>query len=88
MQISISEIGAAVAAARHAAKRSQAELGASIGMSRATISGIENGTVQEIGVRKLMALCGALGLELVVRAKRRRPTLGDLRAERRGENRT
>jgi transcriptional regulator with XRE-family HTH domain len=58
-------------------------------MSRATISGIENGTVREIGARKLMALCAALGLELVVRAKGRRPTLQELRAEQRGNtNRT
>lgn len=52
-------------------------------MSRATISAIENGTVGEIGVRKLMALGTALGLELLLDARRERPTLHQLREERR-----
>jgi len=83
MQSTLSTIGAAIATARRAAKQSQAELARSLGMSRATISGIENGTVQEIGVRKLIALCASVGLELTVRPKGRRPTLQDLRAEQR-----
>ena len=53
-------------------------------MSRATISAIENGTVGEIGVRKLMALATALGLELLLDIRRDRPTLQQLREERRG----
>lgn len=53
-------------------------------MSRATISAIENGTVGEIGVRKLMALAAALGLELLLDTRRDRPTLQQLREERRG----
>ncbi len=89
MQYPLMSIGAAIAAARRSAKQSQAELARALGMSRATISGIENGTVQEIGVRKLMALCAAVGLELIVRPKGRRPTLQELRAEQRGStNRT
>ena len=51
--------------AQHGA--SQASVGAPLGMSRATISGIENGTIPEIGIRKVMALCDALGFELVIR---------------------
>jgi HTH-type transcriptional regulator/antitoxin HipB len=89
MQKSLSSIGTAIAAARHAAKRSQADLALALGVSRATISGIENGTIREIGVRKLMALCASLELELMVRPKGRRPTLQELRAEQRGgTNRT
>jgi HTH-type transcriptional regulator / antitoxin HipB len=84
MQNTLKSIGSAIATARHAAAQSQETLARSLGMSRATISGIENGTVQEIGVRKLLALCGALGLELTVRRKGSRPTLQDLRAEQRG----
>jgi HTH-type transcriptional regulator/antitoxin HipB len=71
MQSTLTTIGAAIATARRAAKQSQAELARSLGMSRATISGIENATVQEIG------------LELTIRPKGRRPTLQDLRAEQR-----
>jgi transcriptional regulator with XRE-family HTH domain len=89
MQSTLTTIGDAIATARRTAKLSQAELARSLGMSRATISGIENGTVQEIGVRKLMALCASVGLELTVRPKGRRPTLQELRAEQRAStNRT
>jgi HTH-type transcriptional regulator / antitoxin HipB len=89
MQKSLANIGVTIAASRRAAKQSQADLALALGMSRATISGIENGTVREIGVRKLIALCSSLGLELVVRPEGRRPTLQELRAEQRGgTNRT
>jgi HTH-type transcriptional regulator/antitoxin HipB len=76
-------IGATIREARRTARRTQADLAASLGMSRATISAIENGTIQEIGVRKLAALCAAVGLDIHVGPQRRRPTLQDLRAEQR-----
>jgi transcriptional regulator with XRE-family HTH domain len=79
----IKAMGMAIREARRRANRTQAELAASLGMSRATISGIENGTVQEIGVRKLAALCAAVGLDIHVGPQSRRPTLQDLRAEQR-----
>ncbi len=79
------EIGQLLRASRKARRgASQASLGASLGMSRATISGIENGTIPEIGIRKVMALCDALGLELLIRQKHARPTLQQLQAERDG----
>ena len=81
------EIGAALRQARKAAKRPQAEVAASLGMSRATISAIENGTVGEVGIRKVMALCAALGLELSAISKRRRPTLQEVMEEQRAERR-
>ncbi len=57
----------------------QTELADMTGMSRATLSGIENGTVSEIGIRKIMALCSVLGLELNVQTlSLRRPTLHTL----------
>jgi hypothetical protein len=42
-------------------------------MSRATISGIENGTVPKIGIRKILFLCAGLGLELLAQEKTKRP---------------
>ncbi|MGH8217135.1 MAG: helix-turn-helix domain-containing protein [Steroidobacteraceae bacterium] len=78
----LDEIGANLRAARKSAGRSQAEVARALGMSRATISAIENGTVGEIGVRKIIALCAALGLSLSVTSRASRPTLGELRAER------
>ena len=78
--MNLPEIGKRIREARMAAGRSQEDIARPLGMSRATVSGIENGTVNEIGVRKLMALCAALGLELNVVAQVR-PTLRDLRNE-------
>ena len=77
------EIGALMRRARKASGRSQEDLAKPLGMSRATISAIENGTVGEIGVRKLMALCAALGLSVQVSALEKRPTLFELREENR-----
>ena len=78
------ELGRKLRDARKARDLTQQEIASSLGMSRATISAIENGTVSEIGVRKLMALATALGLELLLDTRRDRPTLQQLREERRG----
>ena len=78
------QIGAALREARKTSGQSQQELAKPLGMSRATISAIENGTVSEIGVRKLMALCAALGLSISVSGPEKRPTLFELREENRG----
>jgi transcriptional regulator with XRE-family HTH domain len=84
--MTLSELGQRLRTERKSRRLSQAELAQSLGMSRATISAIENGTVAEIGVRKLMALATALGLELSVAARGERPTLQELREERRATN--
>jgi HTH-type transcriptional regulator / antitoxin HipB len=77
------ELGEAIRRARKQRALSQGQLAATLAMSRATISAIENGTITEIGVRKLVALCGALGLRLSVSEESRRPTLEELREEQR-----
>jgi HTH-type transcriptional regulator / antitoxin HipB len=84
VHMDMQEIGALLRGARKAGGQSQEELAKPLGMSRATISAIENGTVGEIGVRKLMALCAALGLSIQVSAPQKRPTLFELREENRG----
>ena len=77
------EIGEVLRASRKArAGASQEALGNALGMSRTTISRIENGTISEVGIRKVMALCESLGLELLVRQRHARPTLQQLQAER------
>jgi hypothetical protein len=48
-------------------------------MSCATISGIQNGTVSEIGIRKVEAILNLLGHTLVIVPRSRRPTLDDLK---------
>jgi HTH-type transcriptional regulator / antitoxin HipB len=82
--MNLQQIGTALRAARKISGQSQQDLAQPLGMSRATISAIENGTVSEIGVRKLMALCAALGLSMHVSAAEKRPTLFELREENRG----
>lgn len=84
--MTLRELGQKLRETRKARHLSQAELAGSLGMSRATISAIENGTIGEIGVRKLMALSTALGLELLLDTRRDRPTLQQLREERRAND--
>lgn len=75
----IQTLGVNLREARKQRNLTQAELADMTGMSRATLSGIENGTISEIGIRKIMALCSVLGLELHVQnLSRHRPTLHTL----------
>ena len=83
MHMDIQEIGQKLREARKSLKRTQTEIAAPLGMSRATVSAIENGTVSEIGVRKLMAMCASLGLALSVAPRGQRPTFIELREEQR-----
>jgi HTH-type transcriptional regulator/antitoxin HipB len=82
--MNIQQIGVILREARKASGQSQQEVAKPLGMSRATISAIENGTVGEIGVRKLLALCASLGLSMHVTVPEKRPTLFELREENRG----
>jgi HTH-type transcriptional regulator / antitoxin HipB len=75
------ELGKLIRQARKTRQLSQAELAARLGMSRATISGIENNTIKEVGARKLEALLNMLGYTLTARPSTRRPTLDDLLRE-------
>lgn len=60
------DIGQQIRINRKLSKITQSELAKSLGMSRTTISQIESGTAQEIGVRKLLRILNFLGLELRV----------------------
>jgi transcriptional regulator with XRE-family HTH domain len=77
----LSEIGALIMEARKAKGLTQEAAGKPLGMSRATISGIETGKINEVGIRKTMMLCASLGLELSVGPRRKYPTLQELRRE-------
>ena len=59
---------------------SQQALAARYGMTRATISGIENNTMSEVGIRKVKAILNGFGYELTAVARPlERPTLDFLR---------
>lgn len=77
----IFEIGSQIRQARKRHHITQAAMAKTLGMSRTTIGQIENGTVQDIGVRKLIRVLELLGLELTVRPAGRPPTLEELREE-------
>lgn len=79
--MTLQDIGQTIARTRKRKKITQSSLAAALGISRATVSGIENGTVPEIGIRKVLSLCTALGIELVAQEKTRRPTLQQLLQE-------
>jgi transcriptional regulator with XRE-family HTH domain len=69
------EAGSLIREARQRAGLTQTELAKSLGMSRATISQLENGVIVELGVRKLGQICDRLGLEVTVQPRRAQLTL-------------
>lgn len=80
--MTIDELGATIRNTRKEQQMTQAELSELLGMSRATLSALENGTVNELGIRKVIAICSVLGLELVAQPQtRKRPTLHTLVSE-------
>lgn len=76
------EIGEKIRNERKRRKITQEKMAEDLEMSRTTISQIESGTVQEIGVRKLIRILEYLDLELRVRPAGAPPTLDELRGER------
>jgi HTH-type transcriptional regulator / antitoxin HipB len=76
------ELGELLHARRKALGLSQQQVAGANGMSRVTLSRFENGRVPEIGMRKVIAICATLGLELTVKDAAQRPTLRDLVTER------
>lgn len=72
-------IGSTIKKLRKEKGLSQAQLASQLGMSRSTISSIENNTVAEIGIRKVEAILNLLGHTLAAVPMRRRLTLDDLK---------
>lgn len=74
-------IGEVVKRARKERGWSQERLGTPLGMSRATVSALENGTFNELGIRKVERLLNRLGYTLTVTKLEQRPTLNDLKKQ-------
>ena len=79
--VSLANIAPLLKDARVRAGLTQAELAASLGMSRATISAIEGARCEEIGFVKLAALLETVGLVITIGPRKGRPTIDDLREE-------
>ena len=60
----LSEIGNRIRSERARKGLTQARLAEAAGVSRATLNGLENGTVRELGFHKICAILAILGLEL------------------------
>ncbi|MDP2646095.1 MAG: helix-turn-helix transcriptional regulator [Desulfobacterales bacterium] len=74
-------LGNAIREARRQQKLTQSALAKATGIGRSTLSQIENGSVSEIGIRKIIRLLDYLGLELITRPRGAPPTLEELRQE-------
>ena len=72
-------IGSHVKEARKTLGLTQAVLVRELGISRATLSQLENGTITELGIRKVIRILDRLGLELTTRPEGAPPTLEELR---------
>ncbi|WP_150303195.1 helix-turn-helix domain-containing protein [Pseudomonas saliphila] len=77
--MSVEELGKTIRRLRKERGFTQAELATQVGISRATVSGIENNTVLELGIRKYERLLNALGHTLSVKTQSGRPTLDELK---------
>lgn len=73
------EIGKHIRNERKKRKMTQAALAKILGMSRTTIGQIENGNIQDIGVRKMIRILEVLDLEIKIRKAGSPPTLDELR---------
>jgi transcriptional regulator with XRE-family HTH domain len=74
-------IGRSIREARKRRKVTQYEAAKAAGIGRSTLSQIENGAIQDIGIRKVIRVLDFLGLELVIRPRGAPPTLEELRKE-------
>jgi transcriptional regulator with XRE-family HTH domain len=77
----MNDLGQLIKNLRKAAGLSQGQLAQRHGMSRATISGIENNAIPEVGIRKVAGILLGLGYELTATPRRRRMTLDELKSE-------
>lgn len=74
-------IGRSIREARKRQKVTQSEAAKAAGIGRSSLSQIENGKIQDIGIRKVIRVLDFLGLELATRPKGAPPTLEELRKE-------
>ena len=76
------EFGAHIAQLRKSKKVSQQQLSNDLGISRATISSLENGTSSDVGIKKILQILDYLGYELTSKDKSPFPTFQELRDAR------
>jgi transcriptional regulator with XRE-family HTH domain len=78
----LAELGQVIVTTRKKLKLTQAALASAAGIGRVTLSQIENGSINEVGINKIIRICELLSLNLVLQEKMARPTLQQLLAEK------
>ncbi len=63
----LEQIGSEIRRRRQASRLTQAQLASKAGITRTTLNQLENGTVGDLGVRKILAVLDQLSLELSIR---------------------
>ena len=74
-------IGRSIREARKRQNVTQSEAAKAAGIGRSSLSLIENGAIQDIGIRKVIRVLDFIGLELTTRPRGAPPTLEELREE-------
>jgi transcriptional regulator with XRE-family HTH domain len=80
--LTLLELGQEIKKLRQHKKWSQDTLEQYSGITKRTISKVENGFVDEVGIKKVATLLELLGMELSLRLKGRPKTLDELQEER------
>lgn len=80
--MTLQELGLEIKNLRKLSKYSQDEMESFSGITKRTISKIENGFVDEVGIKKVEMILNLLGYELSIRPKGRPKTLEELQDER------
>ncbi|KIM11613.1 MAG: hypothetical protein KU37_05310 [Sulfuricurvum sp. PC08-66] len=75
----LEELGNEIQKLRKEQKYSQSEMERFSGITKRTLSKIENGFVDEVGIKKVAMILDLLGYELSIRPKGRPRTLEELR---------
>lgn len=78
----LKRIGLHVREARKEHGLTQGDLAGELGISRTTVSLLESGMIQDLGIRKVIRILDRLGLELMTRPAGAPPTLEEIRERR------
>lgn len=80
--MNLQELGTQIKTLRKEKKWSQNDMEQYSGITKRTISKIENGFIDEVGIKKVETILDLLGMEFSLRPKGRPKTLEELQNER------
>jgi transcriptional regulator with XRE-family HTH domain len=80
--MTLEELGIEIKLLRKSKQWSQSDLEKYSGITKRTISKIENGFIDEVGIKKVGIIVDLLGFEFTLREKNRPKTLEELQDER------